>query len=190
MKIDKAIGNYSFTCLNLIFNKFSNFRNSTLIEKNIVQKIIRNVVLIALGKQNRIYIKDLSAHLYKDEKSQLDFQEGYTAKDITIRDLVRMSFAELGVEIEFCGRGEFEKGVIIDIDEERLALLKIDKEYIKFGQTVVKIGDQSSISIDENQTIEKHLVQQNIGHFETEFHFDTFINEMIMRNLLLIKKQS
>jgi len=161
-----------------------------LIEKNIVQKIIREVVLIALGLENRIYIKDLSAHLYWMEKSQFNFGEEYIAKDITIRDLIRMSFAELGVEIEFCGRGELEKGVIIDIDEERLDLLKIDKEYIKFGQTVVKIEDRSSVSIDVNRTIEKHLVQQYIGHFETEIHFDNLIKEVIMSNLMIVKKQS
>ncbi|MNL17498.1 hypothetical protein D3C87_1385940 [compost metagenome] len=101
-----------------------------------------------------------------------------------------MSFAELGIEIEFCGRGELEKGVIIDIEEERLDLLKIDKEYIKFGQTVVKIEDRSSVSIDLNRTIEKHLVQQYIGHFETEIHFDNFIKEVIMSNLMVVKKQS
>jgi GDPmannose 4,6-dehydratase len=190
LKIGKAIGNYSFTCLNLIFNKFSNFRNSTLIEKNIVQKIISNVVLIALGKQNRIYIKDLSTHLYWEEKSQLNFREGYTTKDITVRDLIKMSLAELGIEIEFCGRGELEKGVIIDLDEERLELLKIDKESLKFGQTVVKIDDQSPVSIDENRTMEKRVEQQNIGHFETEFHFDNYIKEVIMSNLLVVKKHS
>ncbi|WP_156169620.1 hypothetical protein [Sphingobacterium sp. IITKGP-BTPF85] len=124
------------------------------------------------------------------EKSQFNFGEEYVAKDITIRDLIRMSFAELGVEIEFCGRGELEKGVIIDIDEERLDLLKIDKEYTKFGQTVVKIEDRSSVSIDVNGTIGKHLVQQYIGHFETEIHFDNFIKEVIMSNLMVVKKQS
>ncbi|MEN5432599.1 hypothetical protein ABE545_03050 [Sphingobacterium faecium] len=124
------------------------------------------------------------------EKSQFNFGKEYVAKDITIRDLIRMSFAELGVEIEFCGRGELEKGVIIDIDEERLDLLKIDKEYIKFGQTVVKIEDRSSVSIDVNGTIEKHLVQQYIGHFETEIHFDNLIKEVIMSNLMIVKKQS
>ncbi|MCS3555129.1 hypothetical protein [Sphingobacterium sp. JUb21] len=124
------------------------------------------------------------------EKSQFNFGEEYVAKDITIRDLIRMSFAELGIEIEFCGRAELEKGVIIDIDEERLDLLKIDKEYIKFGQTVVKIEDRSSVSIDVNGTIEKHLVQQYIGHFETEIHFDNFIKELIMSNLMVVKKQS
>lgn len=124
------------------------------------------------------------------EKSQFNFGEEYVAKDITIRDLIRMSFAELGIEIEFCGRGELEKGVIIDIEEERLDLLKIDKEYIKFGQTVVKIEDRSSVSIDLNGTIEKHLVQQYIGHFETEIYFDNFIKELIMSNLMVFKKQS
>ncbi|QQD14765.1 hypothetical protein [Sphingobacterium sp. UDSM-2020] len=124
------------------------------------------------------------------EKSQFNFGEEYVAKDITIRDLIRMSFAELGIEIEFCGRGELEKGVIIDIEEERLDLLKIDKEYIKFGQTVVKIEDRSSVSIDLNGTIEKHLVQQYIGHFETEIYFDNFIKELIMSNLMVLKKQS
>src|SRR3546814_19710380 len=62
-----------------------------------------------------------------------------TGVTTTVRDFVRLSFAELGIDVEFSGKGEREKGVVIDVDEPRLAALGIDATGIKFGQPVVKI---------------------------------------------------
>lgn len=148
------------------------------------------MVLIVLGKQNRLYIQDLSIQLYWEEIIQLNLLKENNMTDITIRELVRAIFAQLGVEIEFCGRGSLEKGVIIDIDEERLDLLYIDKEYIKFGQTVVKIEDQSSVSFEEKRSGENHLPEQNISHFKTDFDFEMIIKNMIMRDLEFMRKES
>lgn len=152
-------------------------------EKEIVKEIIRTIALIALGRQNRLYVEDLSVHLYWQEQSEFNLSNEHEINGITVREFVRISFAELGIEIEFCGRGQFEKGVIIDIDEERLDLLNIDKEPIKFGQTVVKIVDQSITSLDEIQSKESHLQKQNICYFKTESDF----KNLITRYLLFIK---
>src|SRR5690606_3580194 len=73
---------------------------------------------------------------------QQEMPEDYvvaTGITTTVRDFVKMSFAELGIDVEFSGKGELEKGVIIDADEERLAELGIGSEHIKYGQTVVKV---------------------------------------------------
>jgi GDPmannose 4,6-dehydratase len=51
-----------------------------------------------------------------------------------------MAFNELGIEVEFSGRDENERGVIIDIDEKRaLIALGLNLDLLRFGQTVVKV---------------------------------------------------
>src|SRR6202012_5489854 len=57
----------------------------------------------------------------------------------TIRDFVKMAFFEMGIEIEFSGKNENERGVVIDMDEQRLKEMGLDGSHLKFGQTVVKI---------------------------------------------------
>ena len=56
-----------------------------------------------------------------------------------VRDFVKMTFAELGVEVEFSGKDENEKGVIIGFDEARAFELGLNADNFKAGQTVVKV---------------------------------------------------
>lgn len=64
------------------------------------------------------------------------------SSQINIRDIFRLVFEELGAEIEFCGRAEHERGVIVDYDEDVLSPLKFDSSKIRLGNTVVKINEQ------------------------------------------------
>jgi hypothetical protein len=57
----------------------------------------------------------------------------------TLRDHLRQSFLENGVEVEFSGKGDFEKGVVIDMDEEVMQQLGLDPDVLRFGQTVVRV---------------------------------------------------
>jgi hypothetical protein len=58
----------------------------------------------------------------------------------TLRDHLRQVFLENGVEIEFSGKGSYEKGVVIDIDTDRMQELKLNPDVLRFGQTVVRVG--------------------------------------------------
>ena len=57
----------------------------------------------------------------------------------TQRDLLRQAFFDNGIEIEFSGKGTYEKGVVIDMDTERMQELSLDPDLLRFGQTVVRI---------------------------------------------------
>jgi GDPmannose 4,6-dehydratase len=165
-----------------------------LAEVFIAQEIIRTVVLIALGKQDRLYIYDLSIHLYWDQ-GQLKFKKddssqeitGNNGSDITLREFVSTCFAEVGIEIEFCGRGQVEKGVIIDIDEERLDILNIDKEHIKFGQTVVKIEDKPYVLLNEKFLGENDSSVQSPIYFKSDFNFGILIKNLIIKCLKQVR---
>ncbi len=142
----EAYGMYA--CNGILFNHESPVRGETFVTR----KITRAAAKIALGLQNCMYMGNLSAQrdwghakdyveamwlmLQQDKPEDFVIATGVTT---TVRDFIRLSFAELGIEIEFSGRDEQERGVIIDTDTDRLQELGIDVANLKFGQTVVRI---------------------------------------------------
>ncbi len=142
----EAYGMYA--CNGILFNHESPVRGETFVTR----KITRAAAKIALGLQNCMYMGNLSAQ--RDWGHAKDYVEAMwlmlqqekpedfviaTGVTTTVRDFIRLSFAELGIEIEFSGRDEQERGVIIDTDTDRLQELGIDAANLKFGQTVVRI---------------------------------------------------
>ncbi len=55
------------------------------------------------------------------------------------REQLRQTFLESGVEIEFSGKGAYEKGVVIDLDPDRMQQLNLNPDVLRFGQTVVRV---------------------------------------------------
>lgn len=68
---------------------------------------------------------------------------------ITFRDLLKIYFEVLGAELEFCGKGEQERGVIVDYAEEILSLHGLGSQKIRLGNTVLKINDLHDSSLFE-----------------------------------------
>ena len=62
---------------------------------------------------------------------------------ISTREHIRQAFLDNGVEVEFSGKDPFEKGVVIDIDEEVMQQLGLNPELLRFGQTVVRVEANS-----------------------------------------------
>ncbi|WP_448702169.1 hypothetical protein ACFGVR_07610 [Mucilaginibacter sp. AW1-3] len=83
---------------------------------------------VVTGKQECLYTNTLN--------------EIYPGTDVTMREFVRLCFAELGIDIEFSGKDKNEKGVVIDIDEEKIAGLGLNADTLRFGQTVVRVLDK------------------------------------------------
>lgn len=86
---------------------------------------INAVYQVISGRQPCVYIVNL------DEIAE--------AEQLTFRDLIRTAFINQGVEIEFSGKGINERGVVIDIDEDKFAELSLDANTLRFGQTVVRV---------------------------------------------------
>ena len=61
----------------------------------------------------------------------------------TTREHIRQAFLENGVEVEFSGKGAFEKGVVIDMDDEIMQQLGLNPDVLRFGQTVVRVEANS-----------------------------------------------
>lgn len=88
-------------------------------------------------------IKSAIAQIVKGQSKQLlvpDLDVNTGDLEITTRDFIREAFQENGIEVEFSGKGAFEKGVVIDIDEEVMQQLGLNPDVLRFGQTVVRVG--------------------------------------------------
>ena len=137
-----------FACNGILFNHESPIRGETFVTR----KITRAASKIAMGLQDCLYMGNLSSMrdwghakdyieamwlmLQQDKAEDFVIATGITT---TVRDFIKMAFAELGIEIEFSGKDESERGVIIDIDEQRAVELDLNRDALSFGKTVVKV---------------------------------------------------
>ena len=94
---------------------------------DITREIAFYTAKVATGQQDCLYISNLD--------------EIYPGTGVTLREFVRLCFAELGIDIEFSGKDRHEKGVIIDIDEDKIGGLGLNTDSLRFGQTVVRVGE-------------------------------------------------
>jgi len=107
-----------FACNGILFNHESPIRGETFVTR----KITRAVAKIALGLQDKLYLGNLSAkrdwghakdyvramHLMLQHNRPEDFVIA-TGISTEVREMVRMAFAETGIEIEFNGLGSEER---------------------------------------------------------------------------------
>jgi GDPmannose 4,6-dehydratase len=119
----EAYGMYA--CNGILFNHESPIRGETFVTR----KITRATSRIALGLQDKFYLGNLDAKRdwghAKDYVRmmwmilQADEAEDWviaTGKTTTVRDFVKMAFAETGISLRFEGEGVNEVGIIDSID--------------------------------------------------------------------------
>jgi GDPmannose 4,6-dehydratase len=145
-----------FAVNGISFNHESPLRGETFVTR----KITRGVAKIALGMQEKIYLGNMDAKRdwghAKDYVEamwlilQQDVPEDYviaTGVTTTVRDFVKMAFAEVGAVLEFRGEGVEEKGYVvvsnnpdfpIEIGKEVVA---VDAAYFRPTEVDLLIGD-------------------------------------------------
>lgn len=187
-----------YACNGILFNHESPVRGETFVTR----KITRAVAKIALGLQNMLYLGNLSAQrdwghakdyveamwlmLQQDKPEDFVIATGITT---TVRDFVRMSFAEIGVEVEFSGKDEREKGVIIDRDDDRLRELGLNPENIKLGQTVVKVDPAYFRPTEVDLLIgDPSKAHQKLG-WKPKYDLHALVSEMVESDLKLMRKE-
>jgi len=116
-----------------------------------LQDIAASVAKVALGIDGCIYAANLSA--------------GY--KGHTHRDIIRMCFAEVGIDIEFSGKDRYEKAVIIDMDDDRITELGLDSDTFRFGETVVRVNEQLS-PLRETDSITTEDIEMQVADLMTK----------------------
>ena len=186
-----------YACSGILFNHESPVRGETFVTR----KVTRAASKIVLGLQDYLYLGNLSAK--RDWGHAKDYIEAMwlmlqqdtaedfviaTGKTTTVRDFVRMAFAELGVEIEFSGKDEYEKGVIIDIDDQKIKELGLNADALRFGQTVVKVDPKYFRPTEVDLLIgDATKAKEKLG-WVPKYDLDALVKDMVHADLHLVKK--
>lgn len=186
-----------YACNGILFNHESPVRGETFVTR----KITRAAAKIALGLQNTLYLGNLSAQ--RDWGHAKDYVEAMwlilqqqkpedyviaTGVTTTVRDFVKLAFEELGIEIEFSGKAENEKGVIINVDEKRCKELGIDADKLKLGTTVVKVDPKYYRPTEVDLLLgDPSKANKQLG-WKPKYDLPALVQDMVLSDLQLMKK--
>ncbi|WP_175633571.1 GDP-mannose 4,6-dehydratase [Pedobacter ghigonis] len=186
-----------FASNGILFNHESPLRGETFVTR----KITRAAAKIALGLQQCLYLGNLSAQrdwghakdyieamwlILQQEKPE-DFVIA-TGVTTTVRDFVRMSFAELGIAIEFSGKDENEKGVIIGLDVEVVSSLGLDPDKLFLGSTVVRVDPKYYRPTEVDLLLGDPTKSKTQLGWEPQYDLPALVKEMALSDLHLMKK--
>ncbi|UBM57656.1 GDP-mannose 4,6-dehydratase [Marinilongibacter aquaticus] len=180
-----------FACNGILFNHESPLRGETFVTR----KITRAVAQIALGEESCLYLGNMDAK--RDWGHAKDYIEAMwlilqqdepedfviaTGKTTTVRDFVRLAFAEIGVELEFKGKEDKEVAVVISSSNPEYALevgqqvVAVDPKYYRPTEVELLIGDPTKS-------------KEKLG-WEPKYDLEALVKEMVQADLKLFKGQS
>ena len=180
-----------FACNGILFNHESPQRGETFVTR----KITRATAKIALGLDDCLYLGNLDSK--RDWGHAKDYIEGMylilqqekpedfvlaTGITTNIREFVRMSFSQLGIELGFRGKDEKEEGYIFkNTGEYKLekgkVVVKVDSMYFRPTEVDLLIGDATKAMIKLGwkpkynlASMVEEMVASDINLFKKEFH--------------------
>lgn len=187
----------------ILFNHESPLRGETFVTRKVTRAISR----IALDMQRKVYMGNLSskrdwghakdyvramhAILQQDEPSDYVIATGITT---TIREFIRMSFAEIGVEIEFKGSGVEEVAVLKAVDNAVFAA-KVGETFLnkiqqRIGEEVVGVDPQYFRPTEVDLLIGDATKARTRLGWEPEYSLADLIRDMMVNDIKLMKKES
>lgn len=174
----------------ILFNHESPVRGETFVTR----KITRGLAKIVFGMQDTIFLGNLDAKrdwghakdyaeamwlmLQQDEPEDYVIATGITT---TVRDFVIKAFREAGVEIEFEGKGEKERGVVSRVLNKDVALkvgkevVAIDPKYYRPTEVDMLVGDPTKANTKLGWT--------------PKYDLDALIKEMVHSDIDLFKRE-
>lgn len=187
-----------FASNGILFNHESPLRGETFVTR----KITRAASNIALGYQSRLYLGNLDAK--RDWGYAKDYVEAMwlilqhnqpddfiiaTGKTHSVREFCEKSFGYFGVELEFSGKGENEKGMVSSIDqnlfEERVG---IKPEHIKKGDILIQV-DPFYFRPTEVDFLQGNAAKaKELLGWEPKHNFEYLVNDMMASDLNLMRK--
>jgi GDPmannose 4,6-dehydratase len=186
-----------YACNGILFNHESPVRGETFVTR----KITRAASKIAMGLQDCLYVGNLSSQrdwghakdyieamwlmLQQDKAEDFVIATGVTT---TVREFIKMSFNELGIDVEFSGKDENERGVIIDIDDAKAEELGLNKDALKLGQTIVKVDSRYFRPTEVDLLIgDASKAKEKLG-WTPKYDLPALVADMIQSDLHLVKK--
>lgn len=178
-----------YACNGILFNHESPLRGETFVTR----KITRAVAKIGLGLQDKLYLGNIDAKrdwghakdyvegmwrmLQQDEADDFVLATGITT---TVRDFVKMAFAEIGVTLSFSGTGVEEVAVVAAASNPAYPLavgtevLAIDPRYFRPAEVELLLGDPRK-------------AKEKLG-WEPQYDLRTLCREMMAADINLFKQ--
>ena len=180
-----------FACNGILFNHESPLRGETFVTR----KITRAVAKIALGIQNKLYLGNLSSQ--RDWGHAKDYAEGMymilqqeipedfvlaTGITTTVREFVRKSFSELGIEIVFEGSSENEIAKVVkckgpSVLEIGTIVVEVDSKYFRPTEVDLLVGDATKAK-NKLGWVPKYTLDQLVKEM-VEFDYNYFKKSLI-----------
>jgi GDP-mannose 4,6-dehydratase len=179
-----------YACNGILFNHESPIRGETFVTR----KITRAVARIALGMQDKLYLGNLSSKrdwghakdyieamyliLQQPEPDDYVISTGITTE---VREFVRMAFSEVGVEIEFRGQNEEEKGYVVKCNNPDFQIevgknvVSVDKRYYRPTEVELLIGDSTKARTKLN--------------WNPRYDLPALVKDMVQSDVKLMKKE-
>lgn len=181
-----------YACNGILFNHESPRRGETFVTR----KITRGLANIAQGLDECLYLGNMDAlrdwgHAKDYVRMQWmmlqqDKPEDFviaTGKQISVRDFVKLSAKELGIELEFSGSGTEEVATVKAITGDNApslsvgdVIVKVDPRYYRPAEVETLLGDPSN-------------AKNKLG-WEPEITVEEMCAEMIQEDLKIAKRNS
>ncbi len=178
-----------FACNGILFNHESPLRGETFVTR----KITRSVSQLALGLADKLYMGNLDSQ--RDWGHAKDYVEAMwlilqqevpedfviaTGVTTSVRDFLRMALEEIGVEVEFRGKGLDEVGIVKSCTSEYdftpgQEIVKIDPKYFRPAEVDILIGDATKA---------RETLGWNPGYTLREI-----VREMVASDLVSLQKE-
>ncbi len=187
----------------ILFNHESPLRGETFVTR----KVTRAVSRIALGIQKQVYLGNLDSKrdwghakdyvramhliLQQDQPDDYVIATGVTT---SIRDFVRMAFAEIGAQLEFQGTGVEEVALLSGIDESLFNKV-VGESYLtdfkqRIGSVVVGVDPQYFRPTEVDLLIgNAEKAKKKLG-WEPVYSLTDLVHDMMVSDIKLMKKES
>jgi GDPmannose 4,6-dehydratase len=189
----------------ILFNHESPQRGETFVTR----KVTRALSKIALGLQDKIFMGNLSSKrdwghakdyvramyliLQQEKPDDYVIATGITT---TIRDFIKKSAMEIGIDISFSGEGTDETGKIVAVDENTFNE-KVGEKYlsnillkIKENQPVIGVDPRYFRPTEVDLLIGDPTKANEVLGWKPEFNLEALIADMMQSDVKLIKKES
>lgn len=187
-----------FACNGILFNHESPVRGETFVTR----KITRAVANISLGFQGVLSLGNLDAkrdwghakdyveamYLMLQQDKPEDFVIA-TGRTTAIRDFVRMAFHEVGIMLDFTGKGADEKGIIAGIDRDLFeSQTGLEPDHLNIGQELIQVDPFYFRPTEVNLLIgDATKAKKKLG-WQPQHTLEEMVSEMVQSDVELVKR--
>lgn len=179
-----------YACNGILFNHESPLRGETFVTR----KITRGIAQMALGLQETLYMGNIDSKrdwghakdyveamwlmLQQDKPEDFVISTGITT---SVRDFIKLAFAEVGVTLEFKGNGVDEMAIVSESHNPDFAfkkgqiVIKIDPNYFRPTEVDLLIGDNSK-------------AKAKLG-WKPKYNLEMLVKEMMEADLKIFQKE-